>query len=350
MIQDKKFTSSNLQQFAQSIFTKIGFSSEDATTIAQALIMANLRGVDTHGVNRIPLYLKFLKTGAMNPNPHIHIINDSPAVAVLEADRASGPVAMKVAQKIILEKAKATGIGLVMIRQTTHTAALGYYTNQLAQEGLISIAMTASKPLMNYFGAKGAGVSTAPISIAVPGPAHDPIVLDMSTGAISYGMLLQHKSLNQPIPSGLAQDDFGNPTTDPSKATIPMPLGGPKGSGLALMIELISAIAVSNPLIAEYFSNSPNAKRHSQNAWLLGIDTYRFCNKETFQKDVLATINGIKSLPVDMEVGVILAPGERGNRMRDRRLIEGVPIPEGVLQELGEIAAHFNIQMPVHIA
>ncbi len=346
MSQSKKYSAQSLENFTESIFKTFGFSQDHAKSVAQTLVMSNLRGVDTHGVNRIPLYVNFLKKGVMNPTPNIHVLKESPVVTVLEADRASGPVVMKVAEEMVFEKAKSYGMGLVMIRQTTHTGALGYYTNQLAKRGLISIAMTASKPLMNYFGAKGAGVSTAPISIAAPGVGEDPIVLDMSTGAISYGMLLQHKKNQQPLALGLAQDDFGNLTTDPNKATIPMSLGGPKGSGLSLMIELLVGVTVSNPQIAQYFSNSPNAKRHSQNAWLLGIDTFRFCDPKTFQDDVIATIQGLKSLPVDADIGEILAPGERGNRERDLRLVSGIPLPDLVLQELAEIATQCNVPMP----
>src|SRR5262249_50816136 len=157
-------------------------------------------------------------------------------------DRAAGPIAMTTATRAAIRKARDAGIGLGLVRATTHTAALGYYTLTAAEEGMATIALAASGPFMAYHGTRTAGVSTNPISIAVPGGRHGPVVLDMATGVVARGKLVQAKKTGRPIPPGWALDRDGNPTTDPQAALIPLPLGGPKGSGLSLMIELVTSL------------------------------------------------------------------------------------------------------------
>jgi LDH2 family malate/lactate/ureidoglycolate dehydrogenase len=314
--------------------------------VADALLWANLRGVDSHGVSRLPQYLKFIKDGVIASHPVMQVVADAPAVTVLDAGRAAGPIAMRRAVELVLEKASAAGIGLAMVRETTHTAAIGYYTQQIARAGMAAFGLNASGPLMAYHGTRAGAVSTAPLSIAVPGVADNPVLLDMSTGAIALGKLAQARRLGTPLDAGLALDADGNPTTDPQKATIPLPLGGPKGAGLALMIELVTSVAMGSPILAEYFTGTPGGKRHRQNALLIAIDVFRFCDAATFRADVGRTIAAIKALPADAAMGAVLAPGERGDLEFARRSIAGIPLPPGMQAELGAAAQAAGIAVP----
>src|SRR5436309_12920755 len=239
-----------LKRFATHVFVRAGMPESDAAVVAEVLVWANLRGVDTHGVMRVPRYVDLIETGDMNPRPAMAVRTETAASVLIEADRAAGPVAMTRATAEALRKARDAGVGLALVRATTHTAALGYYTLMAAQEGMAAIALAASGPFMAYHGTRAAGVSTNPISIAVPGGERGPVVLDMSTGVVARGKLVQARKTNQTIPAGWALDRDGNPTTDPQAALIPLPLGGPKGSGLSLLIELITSLLVSDPIIA----------------------------------------------------------------------------------------------------
>jgi len=211
-----------LERFATDVFTRTGMTRADAALVADVLVWANLRGVDTHGVMRIPRYVDLIETGEMNPRPAIAIRTETPASVLIEADRAAGPVAMMRGTTEALRKARDAGVGLALVRATTHTAALGYYTLAAAREGMAAIALAASWPNVAYHGARAAGVSTSPISIAVPGA--QPIVLDMATSVVSMGKLNQAKRTGEPIPEGWALDKDGNPTTDPQAAQIPLPM------------------------------------------------------------------------------------------------------------------------------
>ena len=335
-----------LRRFTGSIFARTGMLEADAGTVAEVLVWANLRGVDTHGVTRIPRYVNLIEAGDMNPRPAITVRNETPASILIDADRAAGPVAMMRAKTEAVRKAKHAGIGFALVRATTHTAALGYYTLAAARDDLAAIAVSASWPNMAYHGARAAGVSTSPISIAVPGGERGPLLLDMGTGVVSMGRLNQARKAAETIPAGWALDERGDPTTDSQAADIPLPMAGPKGSGLALMIECITSLIASNPLISEFIEGTAEGRRHRQNGLLIAIDIARFGDPRAFCREVDRMVAALKSLPVDPQAGEILMPGERGARTFDRRNRDGIPIPRATLDELQAVANRLGVEMP----
>jgi ureidoglycolate dehydrogenase (NAD+) len=270
---------------------------------------------------------------------------DTPASVLIEADRAPGPVAMTRGLSEAARKARDAGIGAAFVRGTTHTAALGYYTLAAAEQGMAAIAVSASWPNMAYHGARAAGVSTNPISIAVPGGERGPLVLDMATGVVSMGRLAQAKKSGQPIPAGWALDQNGSPTTDSRAAQIPLPMAGPKGSGLSLMIECLASLIVSNPLLAETLEGTAEGRRHRQNGLIIAIDPARFGDRKRFAREVERVAKALKSLPIDPEAGEILLPGERGHRTLEKRTREGIPMARAVQEELGALANRLGVAM-----
>jgi LDH2 family malate/lactate/ureidoglycolate dehydrogenase len=319
---------------------------EHAATVAEVLVWANLRGMDSHGVMRIPRYVELIEAGDMNPTPRLRIATETPASVLLDADRAAGPVAMSAAMDHALAKARSAGIGFALVRATTHTAAVGYYTTKAAEAGMVGIAISASWPNMAYHGARAAGASTNPISIAVPGGSGGPVVLDMGTGIVSIGKLMQARKTGQAIPEGWALDAQGNPTTDPATAQIPMPLGGAKGSGLSLMIELITSLIVANPLLAETLEGTAEGKRHRQNGAAIAIDIARFGDVAAFGREVERLAASLKALPRDPDVPEILLPGERGNKIRTQRARTGIPLPAPIFKELTALGEKLGVAIP----
>ena len=336
-----------LNAFSKALFVAKGVSAEHAQTMANALTWADLRGVDTHGISRVPMYFRLLDSKEMNATPKLKVLQETLALSVLEADRSAGPIAMQEASDMAMKKAKSTGIGLVMVRNTTHTASLGIYSEKVAQAGMACIALAASRPNMGYYGAKAAGVSTAPFSMSVPGPKGQAIILDMASGIVSLGKLQQLRARNEPLEPGWALDAQGNETIDPQKALIPLPLGGPKGSGLSLMFELMASLPVLNPLIGHFFSDKEDAQRHCQNAWIIAIDIAQVCPQASFHDEMENTIKALKALPVDEKAGTsVLMPGERGYIERLKREKEGVPIPAKMQATLIELAEKFKVPSP----
>jgi len=337
-------TDEALRRFATEVFARTGMSERDAETVADVLVWANLRGVDTHGVSRIPRYVALIDARDMNPRPALALRSETLASVVIEADRAAGPVAMMRATTEAMRKACDAGIGLALVRATAHTAALGYYTSAAAREGMAAIAFAGSAPNVAFHGARAAGVSTSPISIAVPG-GREPLLLDMATSVVSMGKLNQARRKDEPIPEGWALDKDGRPTTDPKQAQITLPMGGPKGSGLSLMIECITSLIVANPLLAETLEETPEGRRHRQNGLVIAIDLRRYGDPRDFRREVDRLVKALKSLPVDPAAGEILMPGERGSRTFERRSREGIPIPRSTLEELQALAQRLGIAM-----
>ncbi len=335
-----------LQAFVATLFARAGLRQADATVVAQALVWANLRGVDTHGVSRVAHYLEFIANGVINPARTLSVTVETLAVTVLDADRAAGPVAMQQATELAMAKARSAGLGLVMVRNTTHTGALGCYTQSLAQRGMLGLSICASNPMMAFHGARAAGVSTAPLSMAVPGAGAETVLLDMASSIVSFGQIMQAKRQNLPLAPGLALDAAGEPTTDSQVAKIPMPLGGPKGSGLSLMIEMFTSLTVGNPLIAEFFSGNPEGKKHRQNAWVLALDVFKFCPEPVFRADVARTVAALKALPASVEGADILMPGERGYREAALRGSGGIPLSGKLAGELAGLATRFELNPP----
>jgi LDH2 family malate/lactate/ureidoglycolate dehydrogenase len=332
-----------LTRFATDIFARAGLPRADAGVVAEVLVWANLRGVDTHGVMRVPRYIDLIENGDMNPEPAIRIRTETPASVLIEADRAAGPVAMMRAVSEAVRKARGAGVGLALVRATTHTAALGYYTLAIARERMAGIALAGSWPNVVYHGARAAGVSTSPISIAVPGG--EPVVLDMATSLVSMGKLNQAKKLGKPIPEGWALDGEGNPTTDPQAAQTPLPMAGAKGSGLSFMVECLASLIASNPLLAESLEGTLEGGRHRQNGFVLAIDLAQFGDPESFAREVDRLVKALKALPHATNTDEILMPGERGRRTLEQRTREGIPLARAVHEELQAIAARLGVTM-----
>jgi ureidoglycolate dehydrogenase (NAD+) len=334
-----------LRRCTADVFVGAGTSAADAALVADALVWANLRGMDSHGVARVPGYVEWMRRGDINTKPQMVVATETPAVVVLDADRAAGPIAMTAAMHHAVRKAREAGAGLVLVRATTHTAALGYYTLIAAREGMAGLAFAASTPLMAYHGARVPGVSTTPISIALPGDDGDPLLLDMSTSLIAMGRLNLARRSGEALPEGVALDAEGGPTTDAKRAVTPLPMGGPKGSGLALMVECLTSLVLGNPIAAEVLEGTARGERHRQNCLALAIDVARFGDPSAFQREARRLIRVLKALPRAAGVDEILMPGERGRRTLERRTREGIPLPPSVVAELAKVAQQLDVEM-----
>lgn len=335
-----------LRRFAAAIFTAAGMDEAHADTVAEVLVWANLRGNDGHGVQRIPRYMELIDEGSLNPRPTIAVRRETAAALFIDADKGPGPVAMRFAADGAVGKARAAGVGFALVRRTTHTAAIGYYSRRIAAQGAAAIVASASIPNMPYHGTRGPVVATSPLSLAVPGN-DAPIVLDMATSVASLGRLAAFRRAGRPLPPGWALDTQGNPTTDSARAELPLPLGGPKGAGLALMFELMASVLGGNPILAAAVSEGGVAALHRQNAFAIAIDIATFADPDAFRDNVARLVAVLKAQPRQSGFDEILMPGERGDRAYAERLAQGIPLPDATWRELGRVAVRFNIALPM---
>ncbi len=336
-----------LQSFTKAIFSRMGLPEEDAETEAEVLVWANLRGVDSHGVQRIPLYVSSIEAGYYNPRPNIQVQKETPAVLFVEADHAMGPVVTVFTMERVIAKAREVGVGWGLIRNTTHQGAMAYYALMAAKQGMAGLAFVCNPPNTAPTGARVAGIHNSPIAIAVPGNRHNPIVLDMATSVVAQGKMQVYIDKGLPIPEGWALDSEGKPTTDPNQAAIMLPAGGYKGYGLALLFECLSSIMAGNPLLSPTLLDLENKPpRGTQNSVVVAVNIGLFTDVAGYKDNIDELAEGIKGLARQPGVEEILIPGEPEDRVHAQRQAEGIPLPEGTFARLQEVAAKLGVEMP----
>jgi LDH2 family malate/lactate/ureidoglycolate dehydrogenase len=338
-----------LRAFTREVFIRVGVPPEDAEIEAELLVWANLRGVDSHGVLRIPWYLELIDKGEMKTRPKIHTLKETAATLVIDADFALGPVVTVQAMRQVMAKAGEVGIGWGFIKNTTHQGAMGYYPLMAAQEGMAGLAFVCSPPNMAPYGASAAGVHNSPIAFCVPGKNRRPLLLDMATSVAAGGKLRLAKDRGTPLPVGWALDADGKPATSPESAVVLLPFGGPKGSGLALMFECLSSLMVGDPLLEPALQKQPGAHRHRQHSVVAAINIGMFTDVEAYRDHVDAVVAGIKGLPRAEGCSEILVPGELEDRLYDERVEKGIPLPIGTVRNLQKAAERFGIPTPAGI-
>ncbi len=338
----------SLWQFTRDVFVKVGLSPAGAEIEADVLLWANLRGVDSHGVRAIPRYVRSARTGLIKPDAQVKIVYETPAVLVIDADHAFGPVVTVEAMQQVMKKARQVGFAWAFLRNITHQGAIGYYVQMAAEQDMAGLAWVCSPPNMAPYGARASGVHNSPIAIAVPGKEHPPLILDMATSVVAYGKLGVAMDKGASIPATWALDQEGHPITDPHQAAMLCPSGGYKGSGLALMFECLSSLMVGNPLLLPALLNLERAPPPgTQNGIVAAIDISAFTEVEGYKENVDQLAKAIKSLPKAEGFDDILVPGEPEERSRQKRLRDGIPLPVTTVHELRAVAAELQVELPV---
>lgn len=335
-----------LKSFARELLGAGGFTADQAEQTAAMLVWANLRGTDSHGVLRIPRYVEMVELGLINSSAAPRQVSGKGAVAVIDADRAPGAVAMNLAARTAVQLSDVHGIGWCAVRAITHAGAIGYYVQEIAKAGHVAIAMTASKPLMIYHGSRAEGVSTNPIAIAAPtGDIDRPMLLDMSTASVAIGKIMAAKDAGKPIPLGWGVDESGEETAEPGKVKAVLPMAGPKGSGLSLMIEVLASVMVANPLVSVALAESRDP---GGNGLVVALDPSAFGQGFTAEIDRLCS--AIKKLPPSVGSDGVYLPGERGFDEMEQRSRDGIPLVQGTRSRLLALASKLNVEIPQGLA
>ncbi|MGA8077312.1 MAG: Ldh family oxidoreductase [Xanthobacteraceae bacterium] len=332
-----------LGRFIRDVLVAHGARAADAAVVADGLVWANLRGGDGHGVSRLPRYVKLLADGEIDTKAAPRLTHDRGATFVLDCGHGFGPVAVMQAAALGVERAKQLGVSFGLVRETTHTGAIGRYAQWIAERGCAAVLMGAGPALMAYHGARVASMGTSPIALAVPS-GKAPIVLDMATSTISNGKILQSRATGAPLPPNTVLTAAGEPTTDPKAAEILLPLGGPKGSGLALMFELLASGLAAAPIQARTLGPEKRT-RNTGNTAMFVVDIASFRPVADFADDADALAAILKALPRQAGFDEITMPGERSGRTEAKRRKSGIPIPAKLWAELDAIAKADGVKM-----
>ncbi|MGG0453874.1 Ldh family oxidoreductase [Priestia megaterium] len=329
----------DLIDVATKLFEGEGLSNADANIIAEDLVAANLRGLDSHGISRIPMYLERIRRKVVNPQPSITIKNITPAVSLVDGDDGMGFLAAHKAMDEAVRLAKQSGIGLVGVRRSTHYGMAALYVKQAIEAGYISLAYTNSSPAIPPWGGRSTFLGASPFAAGVPGGKEVPYVLDMAMTVIARGKIRLAATHGEPIPPGLALDSEGAPTTDAKKAFegVCLPFGGAKGSALAMLMDLLAGVLTGANYAGEvkslYFDHSePQNVGHL----FVAIRPDLFVPQEEFEDRMDNFVNKTKEVPLAQGFDEILIPGEPEERTAIQRLKNGIPLTSEVIQSLCE--------------
>ena len=338
-----------LSALAGQIFTQAGLRPQDAAVIGQDLVAANLRGIDSHGVSRIPMYLERLAKGVVKPQPDITYQTITPAVGLVDGDDGMGFLAAHRAMDEAIALAEGVGIGLVGVRRSTHFGMAALYVQQAIERGFIALACTNSSPAIPVWGGRTAFLGASPFAAGVPGGTKGDYVLDMAMTVIARGKIRLAATHGTPIPLGLALDSDGAPTTDAAKAFegVCLPFGGVKGAAMSMLMELLSGVLTganyAGRVKSLYFDHSePQNVGHL----FFAIKRDLFVSAETFDERMDDVIDRVKALPRAQGFDEILMPGEPETRMAEQRARTGIALSQKVREQLEAEAARLDVPFP----
>ena len=338
-----------LTDIAAQLFEAGGLRKKDAAVVAHDLVAANLRGLDSHGVSRIPMYLERIKRKVVNPQPNITVQNVFPAVSLVDGDDGMGFLAGHRAMEEAVSLAEKNGIGLVGVRRSTHYGMAALYVQDAIKKGYLSFAYTNSSPALPVWGSRSAFLGASPFAAGVPGGKEEvPYVLDMAMTVIARGKIRLAATHGEPIPPGLALDKDGAPTTDAAKAFegVCLPFGGAKGSALAMLMDLLAGVLTGanygGDVKSLYFDHSePQNVGHL----FIAIRPDLFVSKDEFEDRMDTFVKRAKALPKAQGFEEILIPGEPEEKTVAKRLDTGIPLTEEVIKTLQETGLEYGIDI-----
>lgn len=340
-----------LEDMTRSLLIHLEVPQDDAATVAQSLVSADARGMNSHGVLRLPVYLRRLQAGGFNPKSEISIVRQTPGTALIDGAGGLGAVLTSRAMSLAIEKAKSNGIGAVGIRNSNHNGEGAYYVQQALHAGMIGIATTNGSPIMPVWGGKTPLTGPLPISIGVPTERHLPIVLDAALGMSSRGKILYYAEKGMELPDGWLVDKDGKPTRDPNwvkNGGWILPVGGHKGWGLILACEILSGFLTGGAFGAELTNlyddlDTPQGNGH----FVIALDIASFTDLDDFKRRMDEYIDIMKSSELAPGFDKIMMPGEIEFLNEKRQRSEGVVLNQKVLDDVVDAAKQIGVTVNV---
>lgn len=337
----------NLESFVKEIFLKAGLDERQSGTIARHLVLANLRGVDSHGVSRVEIYVKRLEKGLVNKNFEPEISHETAISALIDARNGSGIPVSEYGIDVAIQKARQSGIGIVGIKNSNHCGMLADYVSKAVDEGYIALAATNAPSNMPPWGGKERFFGTNPISYGVPAGEENNIVFDMATSMVARGKIILAQKNKQEIPLGWALSPEGVPTTNADEALkgVVLPVGGHKGYGIAFLVETLSALftgAAFGPYIGDLYKDLEKSQNVGQFFLVMKADLFQ--PMEVFTERVDQMIRELRLITLMDGADKIYLPGEIETQAYDDRILNGIPLSKEVIDELLKVASYYEVE------
>ena len=362
-----RYDAAQLLAFAAAACAAHGMSAGDARVTAEALVSTDLRGVMTHGLVRLPVYLANLQKGKVVASARPRVERESGGTALVDGEAAMGQVVGAFAMETAIRLAKQHGVGTVAVRNSNHLGACAYYAMQAAEAGMVGIAMTNGSSAMAPWGGVEARVGTNPFALAAPGPLDEtmccPVVLDIAMTVGARGKIKMAQLRGEALPPDWAFDSVGLPTRDASAALggSVAPMAGHKGYGLAVFVDLLTA-ALSGAALSPELENmgftgddrqpvrGPEAPGEGTGHWMQAVDVSRFLPLDDFRRRVRGYAAILKAAGTAPWAAGIYLPGEIECRLEAERRAAGIPYEAHAVEALEQVARATGVPLPAPAA
>ncbi|KAK4150646.1 Malate/L-lactate dehydrogenase [Chaetomidium leptoderma] len=339
------------EAFAASLLEAAGVSKKNANIIGRALVQADLRGVESHGINRLPSYLARIRNGVLNPKAEPTVNEVTPVVAQVDGNNGFGFPAAHLAMETAVKMAQIFGIGMVSVKHSNHFGMSAWLVRQAVDAGMMSLVFTNSSPALPVWGGKSQLMGVSPIAAGSPGGEDSiPFILDMAPSVAARGKI--HKALRrgEKIPEGWALDEEGKPTDDPEKALggVMLPMGGPKGSALAIMMDVFSGVlsgsAFAGGVTGPYDMSKPGDVGH----FIVALKPDLFMSLDEFRQRMDVLYRRVVGSEKMEGVERIYFPGEIEQLTEEKRRKEGIPFVQAEIDVLNAEAERLGVAKIQH--
>lgn len=332
------------QDFVQRLCQGAGMNADDSRILADICVETDCMGVESHGIARIPLYARRIKSGVMVTGLTLEVIHEYPWGLVADAHDAMGHLAAYRVMEKVMDKAAALGIGVGVVRGSNHYGMASYYSLMAARKDMIGISMSNATPIMAPFGGMEAKMGNNPIAIAVPG--HDaPISLDVSCSQVARGRISKAERENKPIPPGCALDNLGRPTTDAVEALkgVILPFAGHKGYGFAFIADLLTGALAGGNFSTEAPRSDDYSRPRNTCHFFMAINIAMLRDLGEFKDSVGRYTAQLKATRLAEGFTAIKAPGEIEAELRAERHANGIPYHVSTISMLNELAVELGV-------
>lgn len=336
-----------LAEFSSRCLVKAGVPEHEAQIITETMIEADARGIHSHGLMRLPIYIQRIQKEYIRSVSHVIVEKDDKAIAVYDGDFSAGQVVATQAMEKAMEKAAEYGIGAVTVKNSNHFGIAAHYALMASKKNMIGIVMSNTAPLMPPIGGAEKVLGNNPLAIAAPTNNKYPLLLDMALSNVALGKILFAKAKGTSIPEGWGVDKDGKPTTDPSSVLnggFILPMGGPKGFGLALMIEMLTGVLSGGEFSKMIPSMYDLTQKQSIGHFMLAINISSFMDVDRFKTMATILSSYVKDAVKASGVEELYLPGEIEFNIEEKRMQTGISISESVMDELNQLAA--TLQVP----
>ncbi|KAK4237323.1 Malate/L-lactate dehydrogenase [Achaetomium macrosporum] len=339
-------THEDAKTFIVAVLEASGVSSKNAEIVARGLVQADLRGVESHGINRIPSYLARIRNGVLDPKAEPTLTQVTPVVAQVDGNNGFGFPAAHLAMETAISMAQSFGIGMVSVKHSNHFGMSAWIVRQAVDAGMMSLVFTNSSPALPVWGGKSQLIGVSPIACGAPGGENSiPFILDMAPSVAARGKIYKALRRGEKIPEGWALDEDGKPTDDPEKALkgVMLPMGGPKGSALAIMMDVFSGVlsgsAFAGGVAGPYDMSRPGDVGH----FIIALKPDLFMSLEEFRSRMDVLYQRVVGSDKMQDVERIYFPGEIEQLNEQRRLKKGIPLVQAEIDALNAEADRLGV-------